>query len=79
MKLFVPWIVKVVYKCELLVAVVEVVLNIWLRINRCRKLSVGNMDFFFLNPIERKPRRDTFIHARLPLALAVRLRRIDSS
>lgn len=45
-KLYVPWIVKVVYKCELLVAVVEVVLNVWLRINRCRKLSVDDMDFF---------------------------------
>lgn len=76
-KLFVPWIVKVVYKCQLLVALVEVVLNIWLRINRCRKLSVVDMDFF-LNPIERLPCRDAFIHARLPLALAVRLRPIDS-
>lgn len=46
-KLFVPWIVKVVYKWKLLVAgVVAVVLNLWLQINRCRKLSVGAMDFF---------------------------------
>lgn len=75
-KLFVPWVVKVVYRCELLGAVV-VVLNLWLRINRCRKLSVDDMDFF-LNPIERLPCRDIFIHARLPLALAVRLRRIES-
>lgn len=47
-KLFVPWIVKVVYKCELLVAevIVVVVVNLWLRINRCRKLSVDDVDFF---------------------------------